>query len=194
MEQTQEFNYERLLGRITSYIFEDEDLPLNYFMSFSVRSDLAPDLKLSDVEWAFLQWNIDLVKRIINNTLPSSMIYLVNKQAFGSFWTREMSRMTGISEQKVNRWANKLTSKTLLKKKPVMTTFGKRIMFVASDTMPNINKLLIDLVLLKHRKIDLDSFLQKTGQKITVSKKRMEELRRYRRNFYKQHRDYNNPL
>lgn len=181
----QTFDYSRLLGRVSAYIFEDEDLPVNYFSALSQRSDLSHDLNLTQSEWLFLQWNMDFVKRLVNNILPASMVYLVNKDAFGSFWTRELSRMTGVSEQKVNRWANKMAAKTLIKKKPIRTSFGLRIMYVATGTMPNINKLLLDLVLTKHRRLDLDSFLQKTREKTTVSRARMEQIRKYRRAFYK---------
>ncbi len=141
------FDYDRLLARVAAYIFEDEDLPINYFLALSTRSDLANDLKLSQVEWSFLQWNVDFIKRVVHDILPASMLYLTHKQAFGSFWTRELSRMTGVSEQKVNRWANRLATKSLVMKRPVRTSYGLRVLFVATDQMPNINKLLVDLVL-----------------------------------------------
>lgn len=182
--QEQVYDYDWLFKKIYNYVFEDESLPYNFFSALSTRKDMCLDF--SEWEWSFLHSNLDFVKRTVNRILPASMIYLVTEASFGSFHTRDLSRMTGQSEQKVNKWANKLASKGLLVKRPL--SFDNRVYYVAAARMPMVNRILIDLVLIKYSKLEIEKFLQRSQEKRMLNQKRMEQIRRYRRLYYKKHR------
>ncbi len=180
----QTLDYDWLLNKVAGVVFEEESLPYNFFRAQIDRSDIAFDM--SEQEWLWLQYNCDFLKRLMANLLPASMIYVVHKTSWSSFHTRDFSRMTGQSEQKVNRWANLLALKNLLKKHVPQS--DKRVFYVADHSIPNINRLVTDLILLKYTQLDMQKYLQKTAEKVRISQSRKKALREYRRKYWKTHR------
>jgi hypothetical protein len=94
--------------------------------------------------------------------------------------------MTEQSEQKVNHLANLLASKNLLTKHFIR--YDQRVYYVADHSMPNFNRIMMDLVLTKFSPLQLQQYLQKTQEKALVLERRVEAVRQYRAKYRRSHR------
>jgi hypothetical protein len=76
-EQMQVSDYNWLLLKVSSYVFDEENLPFNFFKAQIGRADLNVDL--AQAEWLWLQYNLGFLKKIVFDSLPASMMFIVHK-------------------------------------------------------------------------------------------------------------------
>ena len=174
-EQTAEWNYQKVYDKVAAYALDGE--PLRAHMIFNALAKREGQDVLTGLtarEWDWLQWNIGYVKRIVNNRLMAALIFLTHRSGWASFNVLDVAKKTGYLEPQVSRYARDLEAKGLLKRHVI--EYDKRVYYVASIELPTINKIIVELIIMKHGIKSFEDMLKPSEAKMLKHSKYMQRV------------------
>lgn len=175
-KQALEFN--KKMFTIMKTFVENKPLQPLLFRSILSQQEESynPAIMWSHDEFVWLQYNFDFLKKIIENKVPSCIIWLLNEKKT-SLTNRNVAVMMGVYDNTVLHWSRKLMSSELIIPKPSHVD-RKEKRFTINLKLRNISENLNRLIIIKYGEDKLGIMTSKNIDK--VRKKAMVRMRKHR--------------